>query len=74
LKRLRKLIADTGIICSWPKKSSGVVTDVTKTSLRGRVAAWFQTESLRRGRDVVRIETDDSARKSALTHDEVVKE
>ena len=35
LKRLRKLIADTGIIwISWPKKSSGVATDVTEDTIR----------------------------------------
>jgi hypothetical protein len=35
LKRLRKLIADTGILwVSWPKKSSGVVTDVTEDVIR----------------------------------------
>lgn len=35
LKRLRKLIADTGILwVSWPKKSSGVVSDVTEDVLR----------------------------------------
>ena len=35
LKRLRKLIADSGIIwISWPKKSSGVATDVTEDTIR----------------------------------------
>jgi hypothetical protein len=35
LKRLRKLIADTGILwVSWPKKSSGVATDVTEDIIR----------------------------------------
>ncbi len=35
LKRLRKLIADTGILwVSWPKKSSGVATDVTENVIR----------------------------------------
>ncbi len=35
LKRLRKLIADTGILWVWwPKKSSGVVTDVTEGVIR----------------------------------------
>jgi hypothetical protein len=35
LKRLRKLIADTGILwVSWPKKSSGVATDVTEDVIR----------------------------------------
>ncbi|MEY2564492.1 MAG: hypothetical protein QOH88_2685 [Verrucomicrobiota bacterium] len=35
LKRLRKLIADTGILwVSWPKKSSGVTTDITEDVIR----------------------------------------
>lgn len=35
LKRLRKLTADTGILwVSWPKKSSGVATDVTEEVIR----------------------------------------
>jgi hypothetical protein len=35
LKRLRKLIADTGVVwVSWPKKSSGVATDVTEDVVR----------------------------------------
>jgi hypothetical protein len=35
LKRLRKLIADTGTLwISWPKKSSGVATDVTEDVIR----------------------------------------
>jgi len=35
LKRLRKLIADIGILwVSWPKKSSGVMTDVTEDVIR----------------------------------------
>jgi hypothetical protein len=35
LKRLRKLIADKGILwVSWPKKSSGVATDVTEDVIR----------------------------------------
>jgi hypothetical protein len=35
LKRLRRLIADTGILwVSWPKKSSGVATDVTEDVIR----------------------------------------
>src|SRR5450432_2621486 len=35
LKRLRKPIADTGILwVSWPKKSSGVATDVTEDVIR----------------------------------------
>jgi hypothetical protein len=35
LKRLRKTIADTGILwVSWPKKSSGVATDVTEGIIR----------------------------------------
>jgi hypothetical protein len=34
-KRLRKLLADTGILwVSWPKKSSGVATDVTEDVIR----------------------------------------
>lgn len=35
LKRLRKLIADTGVLwVSWPKKSSGVKTDITEDVIR----------------------------------------
>jgi hypothetical protein len=35
LKRLRKLIADTGVVwVSWPKKSSGVTTDITEDVIR----------------------------------------
>jgi hypothetical protein len=35
LKRLRKKIADTGILwVSWPKKSSGVNTDITEDVIR----------------------------------------
>ena len=35
LKRLRKLIADTGVLwLSWPKQSSGVATDVTEDVIR----------------------------------------
>lgn len=35
LGRLRKLIADAGVLwVSWPKKSSGVVTDVTEDVIR----------------------------------------
>lgn len=35
LKRLRKLIADTGTLwVSWPKKSSGVATNVTEDVIR----------------------------------------
>jgi hypothetical protein len=35
LRRLRKLIADTGTLwISWPKKSSGVATDVTEDTIR----------------------------------------
>jgi hypothetical protein len=35
LKRLRKLVADAGVIwVSWPKKSSGVVTDITEDIIR----------------------------------------
>jgi hypothetical protein len=35
LKRLRKLIADSGILwVSWPKKSSGIATDVTEDVIR----------------------------------------
>ncbi len=35
LIRLRKLIADAGVIwVSWPKKASGVVTDVTENIIR----------------------------------------
>ncbi|MEY2490783.1 MAG: hypothetical protein QOC70_2725 [Verrucomicrobiota bacterium] len=35
LKRLRELIADTGTLwVSWPKKSSGVPTDVTEDVIR----------------------------------------
>lgn len=33
--RLRKLIADTGVLwVSWPKKSSGVKTDITEDVIR----------------------------------------
>jgi hypothetical protein len=35
LARLRKLIADNGVLwVSWPKKSSGVATDVTEDVIR----------------------------------------
>ena len=35
LKRLRKLLADTGTLwVSWPKKSSGVATDITEDVIR----------------------------------------
>lgn len=35
LKRLRTTIADTGVVwVSWPKKSSGVKTDVTEDVIR----------------------------------------
>ncbi|HEV2840298.1 MAG TPA: DUF3052 domain-containing protein [Chthoniobacterales bacterium] len=35
LKRLRKSIADTGVLwVSWPKKSSGVKTDITEDVIR----------------------------------------
>ncbi len=35
LKRLRKLIADAGTLwISWPKKSSGVATDITEDTIR----------------------------------------
>ena len=35
LKRLRKMIANNGVVwVSWPKKSSGVRTDVTEDVLR----------------------------------------
>jgi len=35
LNRLRKIIADTGVLwVSWPKKSSGVATDVTEDVIR----------------------------------------
>src|SRR5438552_15334706 len=35
LKRLRKLIAATGTLwISWPKKSSGVATDITEDTIR----------------------------------------
>jgi hypothetical protein len=35
LRRLRKLIADTGVLwVSWPKKSSGVATDLTEDVIR----------------------------------------
>jgi hypothetical protein len=35
LKRLRRLVADAGILwVSWPKKSSGVVTDITEDVIR----------------------------------------
>ena len=35
LKRLRRLLADAGVLwVSWPKKSSGVATDITEDSIR----------------------------------------
>jgi hypothetical protein len=35
LKRLRKLLADAGVLwVSWPKKSSGVTTDITEDVIR----------------------------------------
>jgi hypothetical protein len=35
LKRLRRLLADTGVLwVSWPKKSSGVKTDITEDAIR----------------------------------------
>jgi hypothetical protein len=35
LKRLRRLLADTGVLwVSWPKKASGVVTDITEDVIR----------------------------------------
>ena len=35
LKRLRRLLADTGVLwVSWPKKSSGVATDITEDVIR----------------------------------------
>ncbi|HKP93152.1 MAG TPA: DUF3052 domain-containing protein [Chthoniobacterales bacterium] len=35
LKRLRGLLADTGVLwVSWPKKSSGVKTDITEDVIR----------------------------------------
>jgi hypothetical protein len=35
LKRIRKLIADTGVLwVSWPKKSSGVKSDITENVIR----------------------------------------
>lgn len=35
LKRLRKLVADNAVLwVSWPKKSSGVATDVTEDTIR----------------------------------------
>jgi hypothetical protein len=35
MKRLRRLIADTGVLwVSWPKKSSGVTTDITEDVIR----------------------------------------
>ena len=35
LKRLRKLVADIGVVwVSWPKKSSGVTTDITEDVIR----------------------------------------
>jgi hypothetical protein len=35
LKRLRKLLADAGVLwVSWPKKSSGVVSDITEDVIR----------------------------------------
>ena len=35
LKRLRRLLADAGVLwISWPKKSSGVATDITEDVIR----------------------------------------
>jgi len=35
LKRLRRLLADAGVLwISWPKKSSGVTTDITEDVIR----------------------------------------
>jgi hypothetical protein len=35
LRRLRKFLADTGVLwISWPKKASGVVTDITEDVIR----------------------------------------
>lgn len=35
LKRLRPLLADTGVLwVSWPKKSAGVATDITEDVIR----------------------------------------
>jgi hypothetical protein len=35
LKRLRRLLADTGVLwVSWPKKSSGVKTNITEDVIR----------------------------------------
>jgi len=35
LKRLRRLLADTGVLwVSWPKKSSGVATEITEDVIR----------------------------------------
>lgn len=35
LKRLRRLLADAGVLwVSWPKKSSGVATDITEDVIR----------------------------------------
>lgn len=35
LKRLRRLVADAGVLwVSWPKKSSGVATDITEDVIR----------------------------------------
>ena len=35
LKRLRKLVADAGVLwASWPKKSAGVATDITEDVIR----------------------------------------
>jgi hypothetical protein len=35
LKRLRRLLADAGTLwVSWPKKSSGVATDITEDAIR----------------------------------------
>ena len=35
MKRLRKLLADAGVLwVSWPKKSSGVATDITEDVIR----------------------------------------
>ena len=70
LKRLRKLIADTGILwVSWPKQIFRRRDRYYgRHRPRGRPAARPRgRESVRRGRDMVRIETDGPARKSALT-------
>lgn len=35
LKRVRRLLADTGVLwVSWPKKSAGVATDITEDVIR----------------------------------------